>query len=189
MCKLFVNPLNYSIFASVNDEGSTENAPFLLQISQKMIDKNDITSLAEEFLNGSQDYLVDVSIAVGNVITVEIDNDENVNIDRCVELSRFLESKLDRDAEDFELTVTSAGLTSPFKTRRQYQKYEGKDVEVLTKKGEKLKGILASSTETDFTVEISKMMKVEGAKRKTEVTEQLTFNYDEVKYTKYLIKF
>lgn len=154
-----------------------------------MIEKNDIKTLAEEFLANSSDYLVDVIIASGNTITVEIDNDNGVNIDQCVALSRHLESKLDRDAEDFELTVTSAGLTSPFKTRRQYKKYEGKEVEVLTKGGEKLHGILQLSDDNGFTVEISKMVKPEGAKRKTEVKENKSFSYDDVKHTKYLIKF
>ena len=154
-----------------------------------MIDKKDVKTLAEEFLENSPDYLVDVIIAAGNVITVEIDNDNGVNIDDCVELSRYLESKLDRDAEDFELTVTSAGLTSPLKTTRQYKKYVGKEVEVLTKKGQKLHGILQSSADNDFTVEISKMVKPEGAKRKTEVKENVTFPYEDVKYTKYQIKF
>ena len=154
-----------------------------------MIEKNEIKALAEVYLKNSPDYLVDIIVAPGNSITVEIDNDNGVNIDDCVELSRHLESQLDRDAEDFELTVTSAGLTSPFKTHRQYKKYEGKEVEMLTKKGEKLKGTLKSSTDDNFTVEVSKMVKPEGAKRKTEVKEEQTFNYDEVKHTKYLIKF
>ncbi|MDO5522888.1 MAG: ribosome assembly cofactor RimP [Bacteroidia bacterium] len=154
------------------------------------MDKNEIKALAEEFLKDSPGYyLVDVLVAAGNAITVEIDNDNGVNIDDCATLSRNLESKLDRDAEDFELTVTSAGLTSPLKTPRQYKKYEGKEVETLTKKGEKLKGTLTSSNENGFTIEISKMVKTEGAKRKTEVKEEQTFNYDEVKYTKYQLKF
>src|SRR5690554_3893892 len=64
---------------------------------------------------GFTNYLVDVRVEGGNAITIEIDNDEGVDIDDCAALSRHLESKLDRDTEDFELTVTSAGLTSPFK--------------------------------------------------------------------------
>ncbi len=154
-----------------------------------MMEKNNIQTLAEEFLKESSDYLVDIHIAPGNLITVEIDNDQGVNIDNCIELSRFLESRMDRDVEDFELTVTSAGLTSPFKTTRQYKKYEGKEVEVLTKKGEKMKGVLQSSTDNDFTIAISKMVKLEGNKRKTEQIENITLAYDEVKYTKYIIRF
>ncbi|MPN33625.1 Ribosome maturation factor RimP [bioreactor metagenome] len=156
---------------------------------RQMIEKSEIIATTEEFLKNSPDYLVDIIVAADNTITVEIDNDNGVNIDDCVKLSRYIESKLDRDAEDFELTVTSAGLTSPFKTRRQYKKYEGEEVEVLTRKGEKLKGRLKSSTDNNFTIEVSKMVKPEGAKRKTEVKEEQTYNYDEIKYTKYQIRF
>lgn len=154
-----------------------------------MIDKSVISELAEAYLKDTSDYLVDVLVAPGNVITVEIDNDNGVNIDECVALSRYLESKLDRDAEDFELTVTSAGLTSPFKTIRQYQKYEGKEIETLTKKGEKLKGVLKTVDENGFTLTVTKMVKPEGAKRKTEVEEDLHFDYNDIKHTKYLIRF
>lgn len=154
-----------------------------------MIEKKEIIAYAEEFLNNSSEYLVDVIIAPANVITVEIDNDEGVDLDRCIELSRFLDSKYDREIEDFELTVTSAGLTSPLKTKRQYVKYIDEEVEVLSKKGIKHSGILKSSNDESFTIEISKMEKPEGAKRKVEVKEEITFAYDEIKYTKYKIRF
>ncbi len=154
-----------------------------------MIEKKLINDLAVEFLNDSPNYLVDVLVGADNTITVEIDNDHGVDIDDCVALSRHLESKLDRDAEDFELTVTSAGLTSPFKTARQYQKYEGKEVEVLTKQGQKMTGILKLSDHAGFVLTVTRKVRPEGAKRKTEVTEDLHFAFDEVKYTKYRIRF
>lgn len=154
-----------------------------------MIEKSVISELAEAYLKETSDYLVDVLVAPGNVITVEIDNDNGVNIDECVALSRYLETKLDRDVEDFELTVTSAGLTSPFKTIRQYKKFAGQEVETLTKKGEKLKGILKEVNDNGFTLTITKMVKPEGAKRKTEVEEDLSFDYNDIKHTKYLIRF
>src|SRR5690554_4435850 len=154
-----------------------------------MIEKSVLLELINEYLKDSPNYLVEVSIGAGNSITVEIDNDKGVEIEECVALSRYLEAKLDRETEDFELTVTSAGLTSPFKTLRQYNKYEGEEVEVLSKRGEKLTGSLESSDEKGFTLAITKKVKPEGAKRKVEVTEQVHFAFDEVKHTKYLIRF
>ncbi|SRR5690554_1113750 len=154
-----------------------------------MIDKKTLIDLTEAHLEGSSNYLVDVIVGSGNSITIEIDNDEGVDIDHCVALSHYLESKLDRETEDFELTVTSAGLTSPFKTLRQYKKHEGKEIEVLCKSGEKLTGTLESSNEKGFTLAITKKVKPEGAKRKVEVTEQVNLAFDEVKHTKYLIRF
>lgn len=153
------------------------------------MNKNLVSEIAEAYLKDSSNYLVDVLVGTDNAVTVEIDNDNGVNIDDCVALSRHIESQFDRDLEDFELTVTSAGLTSPFKTLRQYKKYEGKEVEVLSKNGQKVSGVLKSSGEEGFTVTVTKMVKPEGAKRKTEVEEDHFFNYNDVKYTKYLIRF
>lgn len=154
-----------------------------------MIEKELITKLMEQYLESSPNYLTDVSVSADNTITVEIDNDHGVQIDDCVALSRYLESKLDRDTEDFELIVTSAGLSSPFKILRQYKKYEGKEIEVLGKSGKKISGVLKSSDDNGFTVSVVRKIKPEGAKRKTEVEEDIHFEYDEVKYTKYLIRF
>ncbi len=154
-----------------------------------MFDKNVLVNIIEDYLKDSPNYLVDIYIGAGNSITVEIDNDNGVDIDDCVELSRHIESKLDRDSEDFELTVTSVGLTSPFKSSRQYRKYEGKEIEVLSKKGSKLTGVLKSSDDKGFTITVVKLVKPEGAKRKIDVYEDIYFMFEEVKHTKYLIRF
>lgn len=154
-----------------------------------MIDKKFLITHAEQFLEGSDNYLVDVTINPSNIISIEIDNDNGVNINDCVILSRHLESKLNRDEEDFEITVSSVGLTAPFKTLRQYQKNIGNEVEVLTKKGQKLFGILKLATDDNFTITISKKRRLEGAKRKTEVSEELQFKYEEIKHTKFVIRF
>lgn len=134
-------------------------------------------------------FLVDVTVRPGNVIVVELDSDVSIGIDDCITLSRNIESQLDREAEDFELEVGSAGITSPFKIPRQYKKNIGNEVEVLTKSGQKMSGILKASDDDGFTVTITKMVKPEGAKKKIAVEEDFSFAYDEVKYTKYLIRF
>ncbi len=154
-----------------------------------MIDKQMVIQLVEEKLASSGNYLVDVEIQPGNVIIVEIDNDEAVCIDDCVELSRFIEEHLDRDSEDFELEVGSAGITSPFKILRQYQKNIGKEVEVLLACGMKLTGILKSADENGIVLTVEKQVKPEGAKRKITVEEDLAYTYNEIKSTKYLIRF
>lgn len=154
-----------------------------------MIDKLQIRDIAEDFLLNSDIFLVEVTIRPGNIIVVEVDSKEGVSIENCISLSKHIESKLDRDVEDFELEVGSAGVTSPFKIIRQYEVNIGNEVEVLTKGGQKLNGELKSCDDTQFIVTITKMEKPEGAKRKIAVEEDLSFKYDEVKYTKYLIRF
>lgn len=154
-----------------------------------MIDKIKIQDIVDDYLLNSDIFLVDIVIRPGNIIVVEIDSQEGVSIDQCIKLSKEIESHFDRDVEDFELEVGSAGVTSPFKIKKQYEKNLSNEVEVLTKDGKKLSGILKSCDDSGFVLTISKMVKPEGAKRKVEVDEDLIFGYDDVKYTKYLIRF
>lgn len=154
-----------------------------------MINKTELEALVEEGLAGTDCFLVDVQVSRDNVIVIEIDNEEGVDIDRCVALHRFLESKLDRDTEDYELEVGSAGITSPFKVLGQYKKNIGNEVEVLTKDGRKLVGVLKSADADGFVVTVTKKVKSETSKRKVEVEEDYPLGYNEIKYTKYLIRF
>ena len=154
-----------------------------------MIEKKVVSQLIEEKLASSSNYLVDVVIKPGNLIVVEIDNDEAVSIDDSAELSRYLEEHLDRDVEDYELEVGSAGITSPFKVLRQYVYNIGNEVEMLLKNGSKLTGVLKSADENGVVVSVEKKVKPEGAKRKVTVVEDESYTFDEIKYTKYLIRF
>ena len=154
-----------------------------------MIDKAKLIDVINASIEGGELFLVDVTVSRDNNIVVEIDSMDSVSIDDCANLTRAIESNFDREVEDYELEVGSAGLTSPFKVKQQYDKYMGEEVEVLTKDGKKLKGTLKEAGDETFTVGISKKVKPEGAKRPVEVIEDETFNYSEIKYTKYLIQF
>ena len=154
-----------------------------------MIKKETVCQIVNEWLEGKDYFLVETTIDPDNKITVEIDHKDGVWIEDCVELSRYIESKLNREAEDFELEVGSAGIGQPFKVLQQYLIHVGEDVEVLTNDGRKLKGRLKEADEQGFTVTIQKKVKEEGAKRPKWVDEDLTFGYNEINYTKYLISF
>lgn len=154
-----------------------------------MIEKSVVKQLVEEKLASSENYLVDVIVRPDNSIVVEIDSDEAVDIDDCAELSRYIEEHLDRDVEDYELEVGSAGITSPFKVLRQYLKNVGNEVELLLRNGVKLTGTLKAADEEGIVFTVEKQVKPEGAKRKITVQEDLSYKYDEIKYTKYLLRF
>ena len=154
-----------------------------------MIDRNVVSGIVNEWLEDKEDFLVDVSVSPDDKIVVEIDHAEGVWIDDCVELSRFIESKLDREEEDYELEVGSAGIGQPFKVLQQYLIHIGKEVEVLTREGKKLEGVLKDANEERITLTIQKKVKPEGAKRPKLVEEDVIYTYEEIKYTKYLISF
>ena len=154
-----------------------------------MIEKNEVKRLAEAFLATTENYLVDVEMKPGNLIVVEIDNDEAVCVDDCAALNRYLEEQLGPEVDDYDLEVGSAGITSPFKILRQYQKNVGNEVEMLLKSGVKLHCVLKAATEEGVVVTVAKQVKPEGAKRPVIVEEDVTIKYSETKYTKYLIQF
>lgn len=154
-----------------------------------MIDKQQVIDLTNEWLKDKEYFLVDVIIGKDDKITVEIDHAEGVWIEDCVELSRHIGAGLGEEGDDYELEVGSAGLGQPFKVIQQYRNHIGLEVEVLTKDGKKLKGILKSAEEKEFVITISKKEKKEGCKRPQPVEEDLHFAYDSVKYTKYIINF
>ncbi|MDL2255511.1 ribosome assembly cofactor RimP [Parabacteroides sp. OttesenSCG-928-K15] len=153
------------------------------------MDKENLIRIVEEGLAGTDNYLIEVAVRPGNLILVEIDNDQAVGIDDCISLTKYIEERLDREVEDFELEVGSAGITSPFKVLRQYRKNIGNEIEVLTKDGKKLTGVLTAADEKEFVLTVSKQVKPEGAKRKVTVEEALRYTYEEIKYAKYLIRF
>ena len=154
-----------------------------------MISKAKVTEIVNEWLAEKEYFLVDVSVSADNCVSVEIDHADGVLIEDCVLLSRHIEANLDRDVEDYELEVGSAGIGQPFKVLRQYINHIGKEVEVLAKDGKKYRGIMARADEAEFAVTIQVKEKPEGAKRPVLVDKEYAWRYEDVKYTKYLIKF
>ncbi|MBO4593435.1 MAG: ribosome assembly cofactor RimP [Bacteroidaceae bacterium] len=154
-----------------------------------MIEKQTVKALVDQWLEGKSYFLTDLVIDDNDRIVVEIDHKEGVWIDDCVELSRFIEANLDREVEDYELEVGSAGIGQPFKVRQQYVNNVGNEVEVLTATGTKLKGVLKAVEDDTFVVTVQQKVKPEGAKRPKMVDEDITLAYTDAKEVKAVIKF
>ena len=132
---------------------------------------------------------MDINVSSGNAIRVEIDGDDGVKINDCVQISRHIEGSYDREEVDFELTVSSAGMDQAFKILRQYQRYIGRDVEMKTTNGDKIKGILVSADDTAVVLETTRKEKIEGKKKKQIIIENKTVPMEQVKETKVVISF
>lgn len=154
-----------------------------------MIDKATVRQTVEEVIASSDLFIVDVTVSPANEIVVELDSPGVMDVDTCADIARAIEAKLDRDVEDYELEVGSAGLTAPFKVREQYLKNIGNEVEVLTRSGKKFTGVLTEVGDSTFTVEVSRKVKPEGAKRPVVVNEPETVSFDDAKQVKYVINF
>ena len=160
-----------------------------------MIDKALLIKTVEDSLAGTDAYLVDVEIGADNRIVVEIDSETGVDIDTCAAITRRIEEVFDRDVEDYELEVGSAGITSPLKVRRQYERNVGNDVEVLTRDGRKLHGVLvevkpgADDRLVDFVVEVPVKVKEPGSKKSVVKQQPVELNSAGCKYVCYDLKF
>ncbi|MFA5329242.1 MAG: ribosome assembly cofactor RimP [Prolixibacteraceae bacterium] len=153
-----------------------------------MIDKAKIAEFVNEKLTDDQ-FLVEVTVSSSNVIHIMVDSDSGISINQIVEISRFVEGKLDREAEDFELSVFSAGLSEPFSLVRQYKKNIGTEIEVLLGNGQKLSGILLKADDQEIDLEVTTKEKLEGSKKKELVVRVHTFGYPEIKEAKKILKF
>ena len=155
-----------------------------------MIDKQLIQNLVEDKFQGAGYELITLKVSAQNEIFIEVDKLEGVDVEFCAELNHYLVEQLDLQGfEDYSLEVGSVSLTDPFKTKMQYQKHLGHDVEVLAADGKKYRGTLVSVDDDSFAIETEVMVAVEGKKRKQKEIQTLTYAYDSVKYTKYDLKF
>ncbi len=156
-----------------------------------MIEKELIVDTVNKALEGTDCFLVEISETPDNRITVEIDSDTGVDIDTCARVTRAIEAAADRDVEDYELEVGSAGLTAPLKVKRQYEKNLGNEMEVLTRGGRKITGVLTaiSPDGTSFTLEVTRKVKEPGQKRPVMKTEPVELAVADCKYVRYSINF
>jgi ribosome maturation factor RimP len=154
-----------------------------------MIDRTIVVELVEKSIVGSDMFIIDVEVKPNNVISIVLDSDTVVDIEKCTDVNRFVCSGLESYGEDdFELTVYSAGLSEPLKQKRQYIKHIGEEVEVLRRSGEKRKGFLRRVEDNFIEREYSIKEKTPGAKKKTIVQLNDLIDMDSIKSTKLVIK-
>ena len=152
-----------------------------------MISAQRVKDLFEQTPELSRYFIVEVKASENNEIFVSVDTDSGITIDECGEISRIIDEKLNRDIEDFDLEVSSPGLSEPLKVLRQYLKYTGKNVEIVLTNGEKLNGKLLSVTEEGIVVETER--KEKQNKKTVKIKENKSLNFCDIKTTKLKITF
>lgn len=157
-----------------------------------MITKKRVTELAEERIKERDNglFIVDLTISSTNVIRLELDKYEGgVTVEDCVSVSRNIEHNLDREAADFELHVSSAGLDKPLRVHAQYVKNIGRELEVKLNEGGKQAGKLVAVTEKTITLERTEKQTIEGKKKKELVTLQDELSFDSFTDARIVISF
>jgi ribosome maturation factor RimP len=150
-----------------------------------MISKEEIRKVAKPKIKELDGFFVDVKVNTANVITVFFDRMDGVQVEHCLAISKYIEEHFDREVEDYELTVCSAGLDNSFMVAEQYQKYKGKEVGVLLTNGKRKTGIILSYEET-LMLEVAKKKK---GSRKEYIVEEISIPKEEIKETKLKINF
>ena len=140
------------------------------------------------FMKESEElFLVEVKIASGNQITVLLDADNGITIEKCTEINKALYKYIEESGlfgdENFSLEVSSPGLDKPLKLHRQYKKNIGRKIEVELNDGTKLEGMLTHVNEEEIIIE----EKQGKGKKVTMKTTTILFN--QIKHTTVLITF
>ena len=153
-----------------------------------MIKEEFIRTLAEQQIAGTDKFIVNVKVKQGNHILIFLDADSSISISDCAKMSKFIESNLNRDEEDFDIEVSSAGLDFPLAFKRQYKKNIGKEVKVVLKDGTVKNGFISSVTDEGFEITEKNIEKKNNKKIKVEIEKTLLyFVFDHVKETRLVI--
>ena len=95
--------------------------------------RDKILELLEEGLKEKPSlFLVDLTVTETFKVIVTLDGDNGVNLQDCIDISRAIDSNLDREEQDYALEVASAGVSTPLKMVRQYRKNMGRTLKVKT---------------------------------------------------------
>ncbi len=154
-----------------------------------MITKEQIKTLIQDELDGSDCFVVELEVGEGNTISIEVDSLVGITVQECMSFSRAVENNLDREVEDFELKVSSPGLDKPFRVKEQYQKNIGRNVKVVPVEGNVVKGELKEVNTDDIMVEYTVKERIEGRKKKETIIKQEKINFNNIKETTVIISF
>ncbi|MDR0765654.1 MAG: ribosome assembly cofactor RimP [Odoribacteraceae bacterium] len=148
----------------------------------------EIRQIIAPVLQENKLFLVDLTISDDNTIELCVDSMQGVSVKECMIVSRTLEAKLDKESEDFSLTVYSAGIGYPFKMPQQFEKNVGKHVEVKLSSGKKLEGTLLAHSETGITIACEESVPVEGKKKKEKINIEREIPFTSIKEVKDVVK-
>lgn len=181
------NKKDYPKFVPLLKDMRGRKSPLLLNMIGISLVENLVNERIQELNNGL--FIVDLTISNTNIIRVELDKMEGgVTVNDCVSVSRNVEHNLDREEQDFELHVSSAGLDKPLRHALQYKKNVGRMLSILTTKNESLEGKLLEQDGNGITIEIVKKSK--DSKNKTiSITESILISNENIKEAKVVISF
>ena len=138
------------------------------------------SALLECLLEKPSIFLIDLIITDAFKVIVNLDGDNGVALQDCIDVSRFIDANLDREEQDYSLEVASVGVGSPLKFVRQYKKNIGRTLIVKTE-SEIIEAELIDATD-DFVIlswEAREPKKI--GKGKETIQKELNLPYEKIK--------
>ena len=163
--------------------GDKESPLFILNILKEKFEQ-----LIAEGVEGTDIFLVKLTVSSSNDINVLLDSDSSLTLSDCRSISRAIESSLDRDDEDFSLTVSSSGVGEPL-VLRQYKKNMGRKVRVTLIDGEIIEAKMVAADDKGVELEWKSREKKPTGKGKITVVNKRLLDYQSIKQTIVLITF
>ncbi len=153
------------------------------------MDKAKVKELLDRALEQESAFLIDFSISSSNVINVSVDTLEGITLKGITAVSRMIEHNLDREVEDFELSVSSPGVGSPLLVKEQYIQNIGRDLKVKTTNDEEFMGELLSFEDEVLTLQWEERVPKEVGKGKVTVKNEAHIALADVKEAKVQVRF
>ena len=150
--------------------------------------KEKVEQLIAEGVQGTDIFLVKLTVSSNNDINVLLDSDAGLTLANCRTVSRAIESNLDREEENFSLTVSSAGVGEPL-VLRQYKKNVGRKVKVTLTDGEIIEAKMLAADDQGVELEWKSREKKPTGKGKITVVNKRLLEYQNIKQTVVLITF
>lgn len=165
------------------DRRGQKSPLFILNILKEKVEQ-----LITEGVEGTDIFLVKLTVSSSNDINVLLDSDSGLTLSDCRSISRVIETSLDRDDEDFSLTVSSSGVGEPL-VLRQYMKNVGRKVRVTLIDGEIIEAKMVAADDKGIELEWKSREKKPTGKGKITVVNNKLLNYQSIKQTIVLITF
>ncbi len=156
-------------------------------VQEKIV--SEITGFVEKFIQKWPEvFVLETTISATHKVTVLLDADNGMNIERCAEVNRalykFVEEQQFFENQNFSMEVSSPGIDRPLTERRQFRKNIGRNIDVQKDDGTRLKGRLTGVTEEEISLE-----KEEKKKKKQSEPEIITIPFKEIRQVKVLVTF
>ena len=126
-------------------------------------------------------FLTNLTITDANKIIVTLDGDNGVQLQDCIDVSRSIDSNLDREELDFSLEVASVGIGSPLTMLRQYKKNVGRMLIVKLQKGTTIEAKLDAATDEHIVLSWEAREPKKIGKGKETVQKRQEIPYTEIK--------